>query len=107
MQLEFYWDSAGDARARCLGPGAVLASFLESDIQGSGRYGREILRAIDHVESGKLDRWETTGNTYTLTVSPAGASLVSELDEEAKPYEVPLAQLKEAVADWTAFVEEG
>ncbi|MEA2600577.1 MAG: hypothetical protein QOF89_1569 [Acidobacteriota bacterium] len=106
MQLEFYWDSAGDPRARCLGPGAVLASFLEGDIQGSGKHGREILRAIDRIEAGKLDHWETTGNAYTLTLSPAGASLVSELDDEAKPYAIPLAQLREAVADWTAFLEE-
>jgi hypothetical protein len=107
MQLEFYWDGAGDPRARCLGPGAVLAGFLEGDIQGSGKHGREILRAIDRIEAGKLDRWETTGNAYTLTLTPEGASLVSELDDEAKPYSIPLAQIKEAVADWTAFVEEG
>jgi uncharacterized protein YacL (UPF0231 family) len=107
MQLEFYWDSAGDPRARCLGPGAVLANFLESDIQGSAKHGREILRAIDRIEAGKLDRWETTGNAYTLTLSPAGASLVSELDEEAKPCEIPLAQIKKSVADWTEFLKEG
>lgn len=107
MQLEFYWDSAGDPRARCLGPGAVLASFLESDVQGSGRHGREILRAIDRIEAGKLDHWETTGNAYTLTLSPEGASLISEIDEEAEPFEIPLAQVKDAVADWTAFVDEG
>jgi hypothetical protein len=107
MQLEFYWDSAGDPRARGKGHGKALASFLEGDIQGSGKLGREILRAIDRIEAGKLDRWETTGNAYTLTLSPQGASLVNEIDEDAEPFELPLAQLKEAVADWTAFVEEG
>ncbi|MBW8875078.1 MAG: YacL family protein [Acidobacteria bacterium] len=107
MQLEFYWDSAGDPRARGKGQSEVLASFLEGDLQGSGRQGRAILRAIDRIEAGQLDRWETTGNSYTLTLSSQGASLVNEIDENAEPFELPLPQLKEAVADWTAFVDEG
>ena len=77
------------------------------DLQGSGKQGRAILRAIDRIEAGRLDRWETTGNAYTLTLSPGGASLVNEIDETAQPVELPLALLKEAVAGWTAFVDEG
>jgi hypothetical protein len=107
MQLEFYWDSAGDPRARCKGRGKELAGFLEGDLQGSGKQGRAILRAIGSIEAGKLDRREITGNSYTLTLSPAGASLVDENDENAKPYELSLAELKAAVAGWTAFVAEG
>jgi hypothetical protein len=107
MQLEFYWDTAGDPRARGKGQSEVLASFLEGDLQGSGRQGRAILRAIDRIEAGQLDRWETTGNSYTLTLSSQGASLVNEIDENAKSFELPLARLREAVADWTAFVDEG
>lgn len=106
MRLEFYRDSAGDPRARCKGRGEELAGFLESDLQGSGQGGRAILRAIDRIEAGKLDRREITGNSYTLTLSPAGASLVNENAEKAKPYELSLAELKQAVADWTAFVDE-
>ncbi len=107
MQLEFYRDSAGDPRARGKGRDEVLASFLEGDLQGSGRHGRAILRAIDRIEAGELDRWEITGNAYTLTLSPGKASLVNEIDEKAEPFELPLAQLKETVAGWTAFVDEG
>ena len=105
MQLEFYWDGAGDPRARCSGRGEELAGFLESDLQGSGKQGRAILRAIDRIEAGKLDGREITGNSYTLTLSPAGASLINENDEKAKPYRLSLAELKKAIADWTAFVE--
>ncbi|HYX24868.1 MAG TPA: YacL family protein [Thermoanaerobaculia bacterium] len=107
MQLEFYRDGAGDPRARGKGRDEALASFLEGDLQGSGKQGRAILRAIDRIEAGRLDRWETTGNAYTLTLSPGGASLVNEIDETAQPVELPLALLKEAVAGWTAFVDEG
>lgn len=106
MQLEFYRDGAGDPRARCKGH-SELAGFLESDLQGSGKQGRAILRAIDRIEAGKLDGREITGNSYTLTLSPGGASLVNENDETAKPCHLSLADLREAVAGWTAFVDEG
>ena len=107
MQLEFYRDSAGDPRVRCTGRGEELAGFLESDLQGSGKQGRAILRAIDRIEAGKLDGREITGNSYTLTLSPAGASLVNENDETAKPYQLSLGELKAAIAGWTAFLDEG
>ncbi|HEX4966211.1 MAG TPA: YacL family protein [Thermoanaerobaculia bacterium] len=108
MELEFYWDGAGDPRARCKGKqGETLAGFLEGDLQGSARQARAILRAIDRIEAGKLDDWETTGNSYTLTLSAKGASLLNENEEDAVPVELPLSQLKDAVAGWTAFVDEG
>jgi uncharacterized protein YacL (UPF0231 family) len=107
MQLEFYRDGAGDPRARCKGHGETLASFLESDLQGSSKQGHAILHAIDGIEAGKLKGREITGNSFTLTLSPAGASLVNENDESAEPYELSLAELKAAVADWTAFVDKG
>jgi hypothetical protein len=107
MRLEFYRDLAGDPRARCKGRGVELAGFLESDLQGSGKGGRTILRAIDRIEAGKLDRQEITGNSYTLSLSPAGASLVNENADQAKPFELSLVELKEAIAKWTAFLDEG
>jgi hypothetical protein len=108
MQLEFYRDGAGDPRARGKGRGEDdLASFLEGDLQGSARQGRAILRAIDRIEAGKLEGKEFTGNSYTLTLSPAGAALVNENDENARPCELSLAELREAVAGWTAFVDAG
>lgn len=107
MQLEFYRDGAGDPRARGKGHGKELAGFLEGDLQGSGKQGRAILRAIDQLEAGTLDGREITGNSYTLSLSPAGASLVNENDEKAKSYELSLAELRDAVARWTAFVDKG
>ncbi len=106
MQLEFYRDGAGDPRARSQGRGETLASFLESDLQGSSQQSRAILHAIDGIEAGKHQSREITGNSFTLTLSPAGASLINENDENAKPYELSLAELKTAVADWAAFVEK-
>jgi uncharacterized protein YacL (UPF0231 family) len=107
MQHQFYWDAAGDPRAHCDPPGRPLADFLESDVQGSAATAREILRALDQVDAGDLDSWEMTGNVHTLALSPEGASLQNEYDEETEPYELPLSQLRQVLADWVSFLEEG
>ncbi|MFL6196893.1 MAG: YacL family protein [Thermoanaerobaculia bacterium] len=107
MQLEFFWDAEGDARARCKGRGKVVAGFLESDLQDSTRAAHEVLRALDDVESGREESWELTGNTHTLSLTPEGATIVDEMDDEAEPYELSLAKLREVVADWASFLDEG
>jgi uncharacterized protein YacL (UPF0231 family) len=110
MQLEFYWDAAGDARARCKGPGQAVAGFLESDLQDSTSAAHEILRALDEVESGRAPSWERTGNAHTLTLSPKGAAVHAENAENAenaKPYHLSLPALREVVADWVSFLDSG
>jgi uncharacterized protein YacL (UPF0231 family) len=107
MQLQFFWDLEGDPRALCAPPCEAVAGFLESDIQGSTALGREILRAIERVRSGRLDAWETTGNAYTLSLTADGATIQSELDDEAEPCDLPLSQIRDAVADWIAFLNDG
>src|SRR4051812_9929755 len=72
MKLDFHRDSAGDPRARGKGRAQVVADFLESDLQDSVDAAREVLRAVDDVESGRVPSWERTGNAYTLTLSPKG-----------------------------------
>jgi uncharacterized protein YacL (UPF0231 family) len=107
MQLEFYWDAAGDPRARCEGPGRVVAAFLESDLQDSIAAAHEVLRAIDEIASGRAGAWERTGNAHTLTLSSEGASIQNEMEEEAELYTLSLPEIREAVADWVSFLEDG
>jgi uncharacterized protein YacL (UPF0231 family) len=107
MQLEFYWDAAGGARARCKGPGQAVAGFLESDLQDSTSAAHEILRALDEVESGRAPSWERTGNAHTLTLSPKGASVQDENGDNAKPYHLSLPALREILADWVSFLDSG
>ncbi|HYO15229.1 MAG TPA: YacL family protein [Thermoanaerobaculia bacterium] len=107
MQLQFYWDAVGDPRAHCDPPGRPLAEFLESDIQGSTATAREVLRALDWIEAGDRDHWEMTGNIHTLALSPEGASLQNEHEEDSEPYELPLSQFRQALTDWVSFLEEG
>jgi uncharacterized protein YacL (UPF0231 family) len=107
MKLELYRDSAGDPRARHKGRGRMVAGFLESDLQDSPDAAREVLRALDDVESGREPSWERTGNAYTLTLSPEGATIQDENAEDSKPRPFSLAVLREAVAGWLSFLEGG
>lgn len=106
MQLEFYWDRAGDPRARCKGIARVVAAFLESDLQDSSAAAREVLNAIDEVEAGRLPSWERTGNAYTLTLSPDGTEIMDEMDDAGEPYPLSLSEIREVVSDWLVFLEE-
>ncbi len=107
MQLEFYRDASGNPRAHCEGPARVLAGFLESDLQDSPAAAREILKAIDEVESGGTASWRRTGNAYTLTVLPEGAAIEDEMDDEAEPYRLSLSEIRGAVEDWLSFLDNG
>ncbi|HEX2643670.1 MAG TPA: hypothetical protein VHU81_11820 [Thermoanaerobaculia bacterium] len=111
MDLDFYWDEAGDPRARGKGrAGTRFAAFLESDIQGSDAYAREVLEAIERVAAGELDGWETTGNAHTLSVQRSGATLVSEYEEEEdgeEPTRLSLAAVRKALQGWIEMLGAG
>jgi hypothetical protein len=114
MDLDFYWDDAGDPRARQAAGGGgrppvseAVARYLESDVQGSLAQAREIVRTIDRVLAGRLQSWSDTGNAHTLALSPRGAVITSEVDDSGNPVRLPLAALRQAVAGWLAFLEHG
>lgn len=107
MHVSGYWDETDDPRARCALPYEHLAGFLESDLQGSIGLCRETLQAIDRVARGEHATWQETGNAYTMTLSAEEACIEAEFDEQAKPCRLPLAELREAVAQWLAFLEQG
>lgn len=105
MQLDFHWDDDGSPRARGKGHGRTVAGFLESDLQDSPAAAREVLRALDRIESGHVPSWERTGNAYTLTLSPEGATIQDEQAGDSEPHVMPLAVLREAVSGWASFLE--
>jgi len=105
--MRLYRDSSGDPRAHSDKGRHLLAGFLESDVQGSVSLGRKILAAIDKIAGGHLDEWERTGNAYTLTLSPDGADLETDVDDDTETLHLSLEELREAVADWVELLGSG
>lgn len=105
-KLTFTKDASGAPRARAPKRHALLARYLESDLQGSDRAAARVLKALRDVASGKRKRWSETGNAHTLTLSRDGARIESELDEAAEPYELPLGELQESLDAWHRHVSE-
>jgi len=82
--------------------GDLLAQYLVSDVQQSPEVARMLLDLVDRVATGDLDSWEGTGNAWTLTLAPEGATLYPEFALDAEPLQVSLAELREALSGWLA-----
>jgi uncharacterized protein YacL (UPF0231 family) len=107
MQLDCYWDTDGDPRARCSPAHALVAHFLESDIQGSLELCQDILQAIAQIETGQLKNWEQTGNAHTLSLAATHACIEAEFDKKAQPCRLSVQELREALEGWQTFLEQG
>ena len=86
-------------------PGDFLAQYLVSDVQESPEVTLLLLELVDQVASGDLESWEGTGNAFTLTLTPEGATIQPEFGSETEPRHVSLDDLREALEDWLAAIE--
>lgn len=84
--------------------GDLLAEYLVSDVQESPEVARMLLDLVDRVVAGELDCWEGTGNAWTLTLTPEGATLYPEFALDAEPLRVSLAELRDALSGWLARI---
>lgn len=86
-------------------PTDLLDQYLQSDVQGSPEVTRMLLDLVDRVASGDLEEWEGTGNAFTLTLTPEGATIFPELALDPEPCHVSLAELRDALSGWLARIE--
>jgi hypothetical protein len=73
-------------------------------VQGCVASAAELLRSIDEVASGRLPRCEGTGNAHHLTLAAGSAVIENVRAEDFPPCGVPLAEFRDAVSGWLAFV---
>lgn len=83
----------------------LLAQYLASDVQESPEVTLLLLELVDQIASGELESWEGTGNAYTLTLEPEGATIQPELGADTEPRRVSLDDLRDALEDWLARIE--
>lgn len=83
----------------------LLAQYLESDVQDSPEVTLLLLELLDQIEAGDLENWEGTGNAFTLTLTPEGATIQPEFGSDTEPRRVSLNDLRDALEDWFARIE--
>lgn len=85
--------------------GEVLASFLQSDVQGDLAAARALLDEIAAAERGEAPQPAAIGNAYSIRISPAGVTIRNAVLEDARPEQYEFAELREAVEAWIKAIE--
>jgi hypothetical protein len=85
--------------------GAVLASFLQSDVQGDLEMARTLLAGIGAAERGEAPQRAAIGNAYSVTLSPQGITLRNAVVEDSRPEHYGFDEMRRALGTWIAAIE--
>jgi hypothetical protein len=85
--------------------GEILASFLQSDVQGDLETARMLLAETAAAERGETPQAGGAGNAFSITISPEGAVIRNAVVEDAEPERYSLAELRAALETWIAALE--
>ena len=85
--------------------GEILASFLQSDVQGDLETARLLLAEVSAAERGEASQPGGAGNAFSITITPDGVVIRNAVLEGAVPERYPLAELREALEAWIAAIE--
>jgi hypothetical protein len=84
--------------------GAVLAGFLQSDVQGDAAAARALLTVIAATRRGEPPPPEAIGNAFAITIGARGAALRNVI-VAAPPEHYTLDELGAALETWIAAIE--
>lgn len=85
--------------------GEVLASFLESDVQGDLAAARALLAEIGAAERGQELQPAGIGNAYSVTVTHDGVLLRNAVVEGSRPEHYGYDEMRRALGTWIAAIE--
>ena len=97
----------GRARPGSARHGEILASFLQSDVQGDIETARNLLTETIAAERGETPQPGGAGNAFAITISPEGAVIRNAVVEGAVAEHYSLAELRAALETWIAAIERG
>jgi hypothetical protein len=95
----------GRARPASGRHGEILASFLQSDVQGDLETARMLLAETAAAERGEPPQSGGAGNAFSITIAPEGAVIRNAVVEGAAPERYSLAELRAALETWIAVLE--
>ena len=85
--------------------GEILASFLQSDVQGDLETARMLLAEVAAAERGERPQPGGAGNAFSITITPDGGMIRNAVLEGAVPERYRLAELRVALEAWIAAIE--
>jgi hypothetical protein len=85
--------------------GEILASFLQSDVQGDLATARALLDEIAAAKRGETPQPGGVGNAFSVAIAPDGAVIRSAVLEGALPERYRLGELRTALETWIAAIE--
>jgi hypothetical protein len=85
--------------------GEILASFLQSDVQGDLETARMFLAEAAAAERGEPPQPGGAGNAFSIAIAPDGAVIRNAVIEGAVPEHYSLAELRTALETWIAAIE--
>ena len=85
--------------------GEILASFLQSDVQGDLETARMFLTEIAAAERGEKPQPGGAGNAFSITIAPNGAVIRNAVVADAVSEHYDLAELRAAFESWIAAIE--
>jgi hypothetical protein len=85
--------------------GALLARFLQSDVQSDVAAARALLAEIGAVEAGQAPQPAAIGNAYSVTISRDGVLVRNALIEGSRPQHYGCDEMRLALGIWIAAIE--
>jgi hypothetical protein len=85
--------------------GALLADFLQADVQGDAAVARDLLARIAAARRGAPPQREAVGNAFAMRIAPAGVSLRNAILARSRPADYTLDEFAAALAAWLAAIE--
>jgi hypothetical protein len=85
--------------------GEILASFLQSDIQGDLAAAQALLHEIAAAKRGEKPQPGGVGNAFSIAIAPDGAAIQNAILEGATPEHYTLRELRAALETWIGAIE--
>jgi hypothetical protein len=86
--------------------GEVLASFLQSDVQGDLANAQALLAEIAAAERGEAPQPSAVGNAFSIAITPDGVTIRNAVVEEARPETYGFDEVRRALEAWIAAIEQ-
>ncbi|WP_199747270.1 MULTISPECIES: hypothetical protein [Corallococcus] len=88
-----------------LPPDDVLADYLAQELRPDANRAQGMLNVLASLRQGRRERWDVTGDTWSLELNRARASIHSEVAIPGRSQDLPLEEFEDAIRSWLEFME--